>query len=206
MGFSSINSATIKTSPMSAHSHLTVSELITQLDSGRSLEFLYFWKDTPKIAGTIDSSCLSNWYPAVFTIDDIEYPTVEHYMMAEKARLFKDDNIHAQILKSNTPREAKNLGRTISGFNSRLWNKHRMTIVIAGNFAKFSQHQELKGFLIHTHPAVLVEASPYDRIWGIGLKADDPSAKDPFSWQGENLLGFALMEVRDLLMATEAQD
>jgi len=119
----------------------------------------------------------------------------------EKARLFGADDIRRQILQSGNPGQAKALGRQIIGFKDDVWNAHRFDIVCQANRAKFSQHDDLKAFLLQTGNRVLVEASPMDSIWGIGLAQDDPRAENPLQWQGLNLLGFALMKVRDQLQA-----
>jgi len=134
-----------------------------------------------------------------FSIKDEYYTTAEHWMMASKARLFKDDETLSKILKSSTPNEAKALGRKVRNFDEVLWKENARRLVTEGNVAKFGQNPELKAFLLSTGDAVLVEASPYDRIWGIGLKATDERAKHPATWQGQNLLGFALMDVREAL-------
>ncbi|SDW42628.1 hypothetical protein SAMN05421504_101547 [Amycolatopsis xylanica] len=104
-----------------------------------------------------------------------------------------------KIRKASHPNEAKTLGRQITGFDEQAWTKHRHDIVVAGNLAKFGQNAELKTFLLNTGDRVLVEASPLDRIWGIGLAEDDERAADPNRWLGLNMLGFALMEVRERL-------
>jgi ribA/ribD-fused uncharacterized protein len=98
-----------------------------------------------------------------------------------------------------TPAEAKNLGRLIRGFDEQVWAEHRFELVVAGNAAKFWQDEALRGFLLGTANRVLVEASPRDRVWGIGLGSGDERATDPSQWLGLNLLGFALMEIRDCL-------
>lgn len=120
-------------------------------------------------------------------------------MMAEKARLFGDQAILHQVLSAKTPNDAKALGRRVAGYDDARWTRRRFDAVVQGNLAKFSQSGPLRAFLRGTGTAVLVEASPVDAIWGIGLAADDPRASDPAQWQGLNLLGFALMAVRDHL-------
>jgi ribA/ribD-fused uncharacterized protein len=120
-------------------------------------------------------------------------------MMAEKARLFSDQEILEEILKTGNPKEVKSLGRKIKNFDHIVWDKHKYEIVKRGNLLKFSQNPEFKNFLLSTNEKVLIEASPYDRIWGIGMLESDPKAENPLQWNGENLLGFALMEVRDEL-------
>ena len=123
-------------------------------------------------------------------------------MMAGKARLFGDMAIHAEILKAPHPKQAKELGRKVKGFDEETWVARRFDLVVAGNEAKFAQHPELKAFLLGTGQRVLVEASPVDRIWGIGMKGDDENAEKPQKWRGLNLLGFALMEVRERLVVS----
>lgn len=118
-------------------------------------------------------------------------------MMAEKAVLFGDQETRAQILQAPTPNAAKALGRKISGFNEQDWLQHRYEIVVRANKAKFSQNPELNNFLKDTGSCIIVEASPVDNIWGIGLAQDHADANNPNLWQGLNLLGFALMQVRD---------
>ena len=119
--------------------------------------------------------------------------------MAEKAKLFGDNGSAKRIVAAGNPGEAKKLGREVKGFEENRWFQHRFEIVVKGNLAKFSQNSELMEFLLNTGNRVLVEASPADKVWGIGLASHDPLAKNPNFWKGLNLLGFALMEVRDLL-------
>ena len=166
------------------------------------LRYLFFWGHTNK-TNQVTKSCFSQWYESPFTIDDITYPTAEHYMMAEKAKLFGDESRWEQILHCNHPGEAKKIGRKVQGFQQDIWRNHRFEIVVGGNTAKFSQNESLKEFLLHTNDRVLVEASPYDRIWGIGLAQDHPDINNPWKWKGLNLLGFALMEVRTKLAISD---
>ena len=125
-------------------------------------------------------------------------------MMVKKAELFGDLASQEKILASKTPSEAKQLGRGVAGFRNDLWLQHRFDIVVSANLAKFSQNPDLQAFLLNTGEAVLVEASPVDNIWGIGLAVDDPAVSNPHQWQGLNLLGFALMCVRDQLRSCRA--
>jgi ribA/ribD-fused uncharacterized protein len=114
-----------------------------------------------------------------------------------------DDPISAQeILRAPHPRRAKELGRGVAGFDQGRWVESRYEIVLAGCLAKFAQHPELRRFLLNTGERVVVEASPLDRVWGIGLTADDPRALQPEQWRGLNLLGFALTEARKILTAS----
>ena len=114
-------------------------------------------------------------------------------------KLFNDNEIFHKIMSSKSPKEYKELGRKIKNFSDSKWNENKYQIVLKGNIAKFSQNEKLKVFLLNTGTKILVEASPYDKIWGIGLSADQENIENPLTWRGENLLGFALMEVRDLL-------
>ncbi|WP_298900514.1 NADAR family protein [uncultured Psychroserpens sp.] len=170
-----------------------------QYDSGEILKFLLFWGHQPSKDGGITSSCLSQWWVSSFTDNKFQYKTAEHYMMAEKARLFEDKDVLEKILLSDHPHEAKKLGRQVKGFDVSVWNQHKYEFVKQGNYYKFSQNQELKNFLIKTRKRILVEASPIDKIWGIGLSSNHNDTQNPNLWRGENLLGFALMEVRDQL-------
>ena len=159
-------------------------------------KYVFFWSHRPRVAGVVDRSCFSQWYPASFVVEGDRYGTAEHYMMAEKARLFGDEEVRARILAASSPGEVKQLGREVRGFDEARWTEARFGIVARGNQAKFAQHPELRAFLLGTGRRVLVEASPTDRVWGIGLAEQDERATDPLSWQGLNLLGFALMTVR----------
>lgn len=134
--------------------------------------------------------------PRAFEHDGVRYETAEHFMMAGKARLFRDDEMLAQILASRTPAEAKALGRSVRDYDDVAWGRARWQIVVEGNVGKFGAHDDLRAFLLGTGERVLVEASPRDRIWGIGMGASNPDAQHPARWRGQNLLGFALMEAR----------
>jgi ribA/ribD-fused uncharacterized protein len=171
-------------------------DLIAFLDGGGSVDFFFFWGHTQKEESVVDKSCLSQWFPRAFVLDGIRYATAEHYMMAEKARCFRDERAASAVLEARTPAEAKALGRTVRNYDDRAWSAARVDAVVRGNVAKFSQHADLKRFLLSTHDRVIVEASPRDRIWGIGMGASNPDARIPARWRGQNLLGFALMQAR----------
>lgn len=162
-------------------------------------EFLFFWGHRPSKDGSVTASCFSQWWEQSFTVDKIAYTSAEHWMMAQKAELFGDAEIKQLILNAKSPGEAKKLGRKVKNFDPAKWDDEKFAIVTNGNLHKFQQHPALKDFLLKTGSKVLVEASPVDPIWGIGLAADAEAAQDPKRWRGENLLGFALMEVRDIL-------
>lgn len=167
---------------------------------GVPMEFVFFWGAESR--GGVGAECLSQWYPSPFTVQDTTYATAEHFMMAGKARLFGDEKAAERVLAAATPAEAKNLGRQVRGFDSAVWDAHRFGIVVAGNVAKFAADPKLEGYLLGTGERVLVEASPLDRVWGIGLRRDDERALTPSTWRGLNLLGFALMAARDELRST----
>ena len=168
--------------------------------SGRRMEFLFFWSHRSRPGAPIGKECLSQWYVAPFVVQGVRYRTAEHYMMAEKARYFGDEATLRQILSAPGPRAAKRLGRQVRQFSEEKWATVRRRIVVAASMAKFSQNPRLAAYLVSTGERVLVEASPRDRIWGIGLAADDERATDPLLWPGLNLLGFALMETRGAIV------
>lgn len=160
------------------------------------VDFLFFWSHKGSKT-TVTRACLSQWYPCSFTIDGFVYNCAEQYMMAEKCRIIGDEETRKLILAEDDPEKIKELGREAKGFNQELWNKSKFEIVVNGNLAKFEQNSDLCGFLMNTKSRVLVEASPYDRIWGIGMREDHKDIQKPEKWYGTNLLGFALMVVRD---------
>jgi len=176
-------------------------DLIQKVQKGDQFKYLYFWGHTPKQVDLIDKSCFSQWYPVQFKDEGVEYFTAEHYMMAQKAKLFNDEEIFAQILQVKHPNEVKQLGRKVRNYDEKIWQEKRFDLVVQANLAKFSQHPELKNFLLATKAHILVEASPVDKIWGIGMAQDHLHIQDPSQWQGLNLLGFALMHVREQLLA-----
>lgn len=167
--------------------------------AGARMKFLYFWGHQPSRDGSPGPGCLSQWWDSPFTIGDVTYATAEHWMMAQKARLFGDEQAFARIVEAAHPGQAKRLGREVRGFDEQTWLRHRFDIVVQGSLAKFDQNPSLRRFLVDTGERVLVEASPLDAVWGIGLAADDERAASPARWQGLNLLGFALMQARTAL-------
>ncbi len=171
-------------------------DLRRRFNAGEKMEYVFFWGHRASKSG-VAASCFSQWYGAPFVIEGRRYPTAEHYMMAEKAALFGDQATRAQVLQAPTPGTAKALGRQVHGFDEETWLANRFSIVTRANEAKFAQNPELGLFLKQTGSRVLVEASPVDRIWGIGLAQDDEKVNNPNLWRGLNLLGFALMRVRD---------
>jgi ribA/ribD-fused uncharacterized protein len=148
-----------------------------------------------------EASPFSQWYRAAFVVDGVSFGCAEQYMMYGKAQLFGDAEVAAEILAVDHPRAHKALGRKVKPFDDRTWRLNREAIVSAGNRAKFTQNADLRAQLLATRGTTLVEASPYDRIWGIGLAANDPRAADPAKWKGQNLLGKILTALRDELAA-----
>lgn len=146
-----------------------------------------------------DNGYLSNWYLSDFTIDGVSFSSIEQFMMYRKAICFGDKSVATKILSTNDMAEIKTLGRKVSDYNEDLWNGIRQIIVYEGLLAKFTQNEELKVKLKSTGDAVLAECAVKDCIWGIGLSMKDPNRFDISKWKGQNLLGYTLMMVRELL-------
>lgn len=174
-----------------------------QAEGGPRLKYLTFWSHEPKRPGAPPAAeCLSQWHPSSFELDGVRYATAEHFMMAEKARLFGDTAALARVLSASSPGAAKAAGRAVEGFDEAAWAAAREGVVVRGCLAKFRSHPELEAFLRNTGARVLVEASPRDAVWGCGLAADHPDIEAPARWPGLNLLGFCLMRARVELMAS----
>lgn len=137
-------------------------ELVEAEARGVGMKFVLFWNERPSSWGP-GPGCLSQFWPAPFTVDGVTYGTAEHWMMAQKARLFDDGATLMEILKAKTPQAAKSLGRAVRGFSEDRWGAARYRIVVEGNLAKFSHHDGLRRYLVSTGNRVLVEASPVDR-------------------------------------------
>ena len=151
-------------------------------------DFYFFWKGP-----------FSQWARFEMEIDKMVYNTCEQFMMAEKAKLFGDVEIYSKIMKSDSPKKQKELGRQVKNFDEKKWKEVAREIVFKANYAKFSQHPHLRDKLIETRNKIMAEVNPYDCVWGIGLGADDDRALDVDEWRGTNWLGEVLMEVRDEL-------
>ncbi|MFF4119112.1 NADAR family protein [Streptomyces sp. NPDC001714] len=177
----------------------SVEALIRAVQAGARIKYLHFWGHRPSADGRVSASCLSQWWPSPFVVDGVEYATAEHWMMAGKARLFGDAAAERAALAAAHPAEAKKAGRLVRGFDEAIWERERFGLVTEGSVHKFAADTGLRDFLLGTGDRVLVEASPVDRVWGIGLAARDAGAEDPQRWRGLNLLGFALMEARERL-------
>lgn len=173
--------------------------LTDMFERGGTVKFLFFWGHTNKQNQEVGKFVFSQWYESPFIVDNITYKTAEHWMMAQKALLFDDKKSFEKIINCNKPGEAKELGRKVIGYDDQIWNEQKFEIVKNGNIHKFNQHPGLAEYLLKTENRILVEASPVDTIWGIGLSQDDPNIENVYCWRGQNLLGFALMEVRDFL-------
>ena len=178
----------------------STSWLLQEIARESHIKYLHFWGHQPSPNGNVSASCFSQWWNGHrFTENKVVYPTAEHYMMAGKAKLFGDNEHLTKILQCKSPAEAKKLGRMVRNFDPATWEQHRCEIVIKGNYLKFSQHPDIQEFLLNTQNRVIVEASPRDRIWGIGMGRYNENVERPENWRGQNLLGFCLMEVRDRL-------
>lgn len=146
-----------------------------------------------------DNGYLSNWYPSPFTVDGVALSSMEQFMMYRKAICFGDEAVAAQILSTSDVAKIKSLGRQVSNYDESMWNGIRQIVVCEGLLAKFSQNDELKAKLKATGNAVLAECAVKDCIWGIGLSMKDPDRLNKAKWNGQNLLGYALMMVRERL-------
>ena len=152
-----------------------------------STEFHFFWSN---------SSPFSQWHKSEFELNGITYYSAEQFMMTKKAELFNDEEIKNKILSTNNVRKQKELGRQIKNFNESIWNENKIKIVYIGNKLKFTQNQNLKSELMNTNDKLIVEASPNDKIWGIGLHEEDPNSLNQNEWKGQNLLGNILTILR----------
>lgn len=152
-------------------------------------DFVLFW-----------NGIYSQWYPSKFEIDGVTYNCCEQYMMAKKAEFFNDKESHNKIMQSKHPKEQKALGRQVKNFDTNKWNQVCREFVYKGNLAKFKQDTYLKMQLLQTGSREIVEGSPYDKIWGIGMMWDDDAALDKNNWNGKNWLGEAIMRVRETII------
>ena len=151
-------------------------------------KYIFFWGGT-----------FSQWAPSEFEIDGVKYVTAEQYMMAKKALLFEDVDSYNKIMSTKGPKEQKALGRKVKNFNKDKWEAVCREIVYDANYAKFTQNPKMMAELMATGNREIVEASPEDKIWGIGLHESDFRVHDKSKWQGTNWLGEAIMQVREKL-------
>lgn len=152
-------------------------------------KFTFFWKGP-----------LSQWHKSNFVVNGVGFNCAEQYMMAEKASIFSDKLTYEKIMNTSSPKEQKYFGRQVAEFDVDFWNRVAKKVVYKGNWAKFTQDNNLKSLLLATEGTTLVEASPYDKIWGIGLGKSDPRAQSRDTWQGKNWLGETLTKLRDDLI------
>jgi ribA/ribD-fused uncharacterized protein len=146
-----------------------------------------------------ENGYLSNWYKSGFVVDNITFSSMEQYMMYKKAMCFYDGKIAKKILAIDDVAQIKELGRLVSNYNESYWNGVRQIIIFEGLLEKFSQNEDLKEKLKATGNEMLAECAVRDRIWGIGLSMKDPDRFEVNKWNGQNLLGYALMMVRERL-------
>ncbi|XP_046578082.1 uncharacterized protein LOC124285851 [Haliotis rubra] len=177
---------TIKSGLSQLHKHITGKD---------NFEFFYGNK-----------SPFSQHFLATFTIEGVKFNCAEQYMMYQKAVLFKDEVYKKKIMSTPNPVEQKRLGRKVRKFDKAVWGRNCVQIVERANAAKFSQNQDLKKQLLATRPKLMVECSPRDRLWGIGLGRSNPKAWDTKTWRGKNLLGYALTAVRDRLEKRQGEE
>ncbi|MBU6955971.1 NADAR family protein [Hahella sp. HN01] len=155
---------------------------------GKKQPFAFFWHGP-----------FSQWHPSKFEVAGIEFNCAEQFMMYSKAKLFGDETSALGTLAATDPKQQKVIGRNVLNFDQKTWDLFKEAIVFQGNMAKFSQNPDLQETLISTGDYYLVEASPYDKVWGIGMAVEDKGVNDPNNWKGQNLLGEALMNVRAAL-------
>lgn len=151
-------------------------------------KYTFFWQT---------ESPFSQWHSSLFEVNGVRFKTAEHYMMWKKAMVFGDTDIAAEVIKSVHPRDTKALGRKVKGFDKDTWEQVCRTVVYEGNHAKFTQNEKLRKALMETGDTLLVEASPYDAIWGIGLKEADAKKIPAKDWPGTNWLGEVLTKLRE---------
>ena len=151
------------------------------------MSITFFWRS---------NSIFSNWYPVSFSDEKNTYDNMEQYMMYHKAVLFDDEKIALEIMNNSNPKIIKKLGRNVRNFNNEIWDKYKIEIVERGLYLKFSQNENLKKALLDTN-SIIAEASPYDKIWGIGMAKSHPDSTNLSKWKGQNLLGKCLMNVRE---------
>lgn len=143
----------------------------------------------------------SQWYPSPFTLDGISYVNCEQRMMYMKAKTFNDVDAMREVMLTEDPKRHKEIGRAVKNFEAEVWEKVAFSAVVEANYAKFSQNEDLKQFLLSTGDKKFVECAPYDKIWGNGLNITQTLTTPEDQWNGTNLLGKAIMEVRNMIIA-----
>lgn len=202
--FISFHSFKMMNQEETTHDIYTLKKLRQAWSSGRRFSFVYFWnvEDSDINTETLNEVCFSQFFPCQFTDDNGQkYCCCEQYMMAKKALAFNDQQSLRKIMNNKIPSLIKRFGRKVKNFESEKWNQISYEIVFQGNMYKFSQNEELKKYILSFRKnTIFVEASPFDDIWGIHLRATDQKALDPLQWEGTNKLGFQLTRVRDFLL------
>lgn len=176
----------------------SIEEVQNLCRKGEPLEFIFFSGHQKTKNGNITKSCLSQWYSSPFEMNNVKYSCAEQYMMAEKARIFQDDDALDKILNAYHPNQMKMIGRKVKKFDEEVWNREKINVVKIANIAKFSQNPKLKKYLLGTGSKILVKTNGHESIWGIGLAKDDDDIYNPLKWKGKNLLGFILMDIREI--------
>jgi len=161
------------------------------------MDNIYFWKVLE------NNGFLSNWWICEIDYDGRKFISSEQLFMYLKAKLFNDDEVAEKIMQTSRQNEIKALGREVKNFDETIWNKHKYELMFIANKAKFRFDYQITDMLLETGDAKLVEASPVDRIWGIGLDAKTAKNIPEANWPGQNLLGQVLMDLRDLLRKTK---
>lgn len=175
------------------------------LEPTDSINYVYFWGPVRKDRD-VSKAILSNHFLRPFQMDEEIFNCGEQAMMYHKAKLFGDKHIMRSVMKANTPREQKALGRAVQGFRDTVWNENKYEIVKNIVRAKFQDKNHTRNLLYKSfdnRPRIYVEASPYDHIWGVRLPESDERILHPSTWAGENLLGFIISEVRIELLQNE---
>ena len=162
-------------------------------DADSNTEFQFFWHEYDPFGE------FSQWFKSPFVVEGIHYETSEQYMMAKKALLFGDLIRYSLIMNEPDPSKCKKLGQQVQNFDGKVWDSCKEEIIFHANIAKFSQNELAKQLLLSTGDKIIAEASPYDKVWGIQMEANDPDSTNPAKWKGANLLGKTLMKVRDVL-------
>ncbi|WP_305768236.1 NADAR family protein [Candidatus Epulonipiscium viviparus] len=170
---------------------------INWLIQEKNVEYFAFWGHKTRNSGKLTSSCLNQWWASDFIYENEKYWCMEQFMMEQKALMFNDVLTWSEIRNCNDQKKIRKLGKKVTMFDEEIWNERREEILLKGNLAKFLCNESIKEFLLSTENKVLVEISPYDKVLGVGLNKNDSRLEDINAWQGKNLLGFALMTVRD---------
>ena len=165
--------------------------------AGREVDAVFFHKPSEP------HGYLSNWYPSPFELDGVRYSSAEQYIMYRKCVIFGDTASAGAVLATDDPGAQQAIGRGAKGYIGDVWAGRRQLVAVRGLLAKFSQNRDLKERLLDTGDAWLVECAQSDAIWACGIRLDGDERFDAGRWRGQNLLGFALMEVRSILRRAE---